>query len=106
MGLLYGLIVFRVLNGMMVFSYFSPDEFLQSVEVSHKMVFGYGYMYCMLFETLAMLNYNHRTWEWQQESQIRGYAHPTIFALSFWLLERTVEFEPSLQPMSMNRLRI
>lgn len=30
------------------------------------------------------------TWEWQADAQIRGFAHPAVFALLYKLLELTV----------------
>ena len=41
-GLMLGsLIVFRVLNALLCSTSFVPDEYWQSLEVAHKMVFGY-----------------------------------------------------------------
>ncbi|RHY30808.1 hypothetical protein DYB32_004009 [Aphanomyces invadans] len=68
------LVVFRVFNALFVRTYFNPDEFWQSSEVAHHMVFGYGYL----------------TWEWQPHAQLRGYAHPAIFALLYKSLQLLV----------------
>ncbi|RHY09382.1 hypothetical protein DYB36_008543 [Aphanomyces astaci] len=43
--LVAGLVAFRVFNALFVRTYFNPDEFWQSSEVAHHMVFGYGYLY-------------------------------------------------------------
>jgi len=43
------LFVFRILNGLLIKTYFDPDEYWQSIEVAHQYVFGYGYL----------------TWEWR-----------------------------------------
>lgn len=56
------LMVFRWLNVALVQTSFVPDEYWQSLEVAHNMIFGYG----------------HLTWEWQ--SGLRGYTYPAIFA--------------------------
>ena len=40
---LAALLLFRALNGLVVITYFNPDEYWQSVEVAHHWVFGYGY---------------------------------------------------------------
>lgn len=41
-GLTLGsLIVFRVLNALLCSTSFVPDEYWQSLEVAHEMVFGY-----------------------------------------------------------------
>lgn len=64
------LLVFRGLNALVVRTYFNPDEYWQSVEVAHLMAFDYGL----------------KTWEWQDDSRLRGYAHPFIFAALYKLL--------------------
>lgn len=64
------LLVFRLLNSLVVQTMFNPDEYWQSLEVAHRMVFGYGYA----------------TWEWQ-EAQLRGYTHPLMFAIVFKALQ-------------------
>lgn len=53
----------------LVQTFFVPDEYYQSVEIAHKLVFGYG----------------HLTWEWHQG--IRSYGYPLIFAVLFKLLK-------------------
>lgn len=37
------LAVIRLINAMLIQTYFVPDEFWQSVEVAHKMVFKYPF---------------------------------------------------------------
>ncbi|XP_033634121.1 GPI mannosyltransferase 3-like [Asterias rubens] len=59
------LILFRWLNAALTQTYFAPDEYWQSLEVAHKVVFGYGYL----------------TWEWR--TGLRGFAHPAIFAVLY-----------------------
>jgi len=61
----------RVLNALVVRTYFTPDEYWQGPEVAHHAVFGFG----------------HLTWEWQSEAQIRGFAHPALYAVCFWVLQ-------------------
>jgi phosphatidylinositol glycan class B len=58
---------FRVVNAFVVRTFFNADEYWQSLEVAHRMVFGYGYL----------------TWEW--ERGLRGYAHPAMFAALYKL---------------------
>jgi phosphatidylinositol glycan class B len=53
-------------------SYFVPDEYWQSLEVSHNLVFGYGYL----------------TWEWQ-DHKLRSVLHPLIYAGLYWVLKVT-----------------
>ncbi|XP_069127470.1 GPI mannosyltransferase 3-like [Argopecten irradians] len=66
--ILLGLIALRVCNALMIQTYFVPDEYWQSLEVAHKIVFDYGYL----------------TWEWRQG--IRSYFYPTIFAFLYKIL--------------------
>ena len=58
--------------GLAVRSYFSPDEYWQSLEVAHNLVFGYG----------------HLTWEWQ-DSKLRSIIHPLMFPWIYYLLKIT-----------------
>ncbi|KAL1332609.1 hypothetical protein HN51_061385 [Arachis hypogaea] len=54
-------LVFRMLNSLLVQTYFNPDEHWQGPEVAHRIAFGYG----------------HLTWEWKRG--IRSYLHPLLF---------------------------
>jgi hypothetical protein len=38
------ILFFRVWNALFVRTYFNPDEFWQSTEVAHHLVFGYGHL--------------------------------------------------------------
>ncbi|XP_069480962.1 GPI mannosyltransferase 3 [Ambystoma mexicanum] len=55
-------VAFRILNCFLVQTSFVPDEYWQSLEVAHHMVFDYGYL----------------TWEWMEG--LRGYSYPLFFA--------------------------
>ncbi|XP_073320272.1 GPI mannosyltransferase 3 [Pagrus major] len=61
-------VVFRLINCFLVQTSFVPDEYWQSLEVSHRMVFNYGYM----------------TWEWK--AGIRGFLYPLMFASIYKIL--------------------
>nr|XP_061796420.1 GPI mannosyltransferase 3-like [Nerophis lumbriciformis] len=61
-------VIFRMVNCFLVQSSFVPDEYWQSVEVAHHMVFNYG----------------HLTWEWKEG--IRGYSYPLCFAVIYKIL--------------------
>jgi len=63
--------LYRWLNGLLVWTYFDPDEYWQSLEIAHKQVFGYGYT----------------TWEWQPASMLRGFFHPLVFAVLYKILQ-------------------
>lgn len=49
-------------------TFFQPDEYYQSLEPAHKLVFSYGYT----------------TWEWHNE--LRSSLHPLIYTIGYWLL--------------------
>ncbi|KAF6722580.1 GPI mannosyltransferase 3 [Oryzias melastigma] len=61
-------VVFRLVNCMLVRTSFVPDEYWQSLEVSHRMVFNYGYL----------------TWEWK--AGIRGFVYPLFYACLYKIL--------------------
>ncbi|KAG1361552.1 GPI mannosyltransferase 3 [Cocos nucifera] len=61
-------LAFRAANSLLVQTYFNPDEHWQSLEVAHRIVFGYG----------------HLTWEWKRG--IRSYLHPLVFALLYKIM--------------------
>ncbi|CAG7891656.1 unnamed protein product [Brassica rapa] len=64
-------LAFRVVNALLIQTYFNPDEHWQSLEVAHRTVFGYGYL----------------TWEWKRG--IRSYLHPMLFAFLYKVLHLT-----------------
>ncbi|CAK6954871.1 GPI mannosyltransferase 3 [Scomber scombrus] len=61
-------VVFRLINCFLVQTSFVPDEYWQSLEVSHHMVFNYGYL----------------TWEWK--TGLRGFSYPLFFAFIYKIL--------------------
>ncbi|ODQ64611.1 hypothetical protein NADFUDRAFT_42918 [Nadsonia fulvescens var. elongata DSM 6958] len=61
-GLIGLLIALRVFNALSIKTFFQPDEYWQSLEPAHKLVYGYGYL----------------TWEWVLG--LRSIVHPLIFA--------------------------
>lgn len=61
------LVVFRVFNALCISTFFQPDEYWQSLEPAHKLVYGYGWL----------------TWEWKEH--LRSAAHPLLFALIYKL---------------------
>ncbi|KAK3283630.1 hypothetical protein CYMTET_8683 [Cymbomonas tetramitiformis] len=64
-------LAFRIVNALVVCTYFNADEYWQSLEVAHYLVFGYG----------------HLTWEWKEA--IRSYIHPLLFATVYKVLAVT-----------------
>lgn len=65
--LLFALITFRLMNAILVRTYFVPDELFQSVEVAHWAVYGTGYV----------------SWEWKWS--LRSVLHPACFAVLYQL---------------------
>jgi len=60
---------FRAVNALCLWTFFSPDEYWQAVEVAHALVFKYGYL----------------TWEWR--TALRSYLYPLLFAVIYWILK-------------------
>ena len=69
--LLLALILFRCFNAISVQTFWSPDEYWQSLEVASQWVYGRGYL----------------TWEWCAETRIRSVLHVGQFAVIFKLLQ-------------------
>ncbi|KAK6127023.1 hypothetical protein DH2020_039239 [Rehmannia glutinosa] len=61
-------LVTRMINSLLVQTYFNPDEHWQAPEVAHRIAFGYG----------------HLTWEWKKG--LRSYLHPVLFAALYKVL--------------------
>lgn len=55
-------IAVRVLIALATQTYFQPDEYYQSLEVAHHLVYGYG----------------HLTWEWLTPKPIRSIFYPLL----------------------------
>jgi phosphatidylinositol glycan class B len=72
--MLHLIVLFRIFNALVVETYFNADEYYQSLEVAHKIVFG----------TPTQL-----TWEWHPETTLRGYLHPLMFAGLYKLMQIT-----------------
>ncbi|KAJ9073752.1 glycosylphosphatidylinositol anchor biosynthesis, variant 5 [Entomophthora muscae] len=64
-------LVGRLINALTTITYFSPDEYWQSWEVAHRMVYNYGYL----------------TWEWTHK--IRSVCYPGLIASVFYALKNT-----------------
>jgi hypothetical protein len=68
-----GILVYRIALALLTRSIFQPDEFFQSLEVAHNVVFGYGKL----------------TWEWQPSVAIRSIVYPTLYVPVYWILRVT-----------------
>ncbi|XP_036146396.1 GPI mannosyltransferase 3 [Monomorium pharaonis] len=65
LGLLSFLILWRLLSVFVVRTVHVPDEYWQSLEVAHRLAFGYGYL----------------TWEWI--TMIRSYMYPFLISILY-----------------------
>lgn len=61
---------FRLVNALLCQTFFQPDEFYQSQEVAHRLVFGYGF----------------QSWEWR-EARLRSPLHPLLLVPVYWTLK-------------------
>ncbi len=63
-------LAWRLLWALGTRTFFVADEFFQSVEVAHAVLFGAGQL----------------TWEWTAASPVRSWLHPLLYAGPLWLL--------------------
>ena len=52
-----GLLVIRLVNAMLIQTFFVPDEFWQSVEVAHKMIFEYPLLRLFIILCFILVSY-------------------------------------------------
>ena len=69
----YYALIIRVLVALCTRTFFQPDEYFQSLEPAHHLVFGYG----------------HLTWEWLSPRPIRSIIYPALNVPIYWLLKIT-----------------
>jgi phosphatidylinositol glycan class B len=67
-NLFWVFLITRLSSVFVVQTWFVPDEYWQSLEVSHRLSFGYGYL----------------TWEWFEG--IRSLIYPLLFCIPYKLL--------------------
>ncbi|KAG2392377.1 hypothetical protein C9374_012629 [Naegleria lovaniensis] len=71
--LLSSLILFRLLSSLFTTTYFSADEYYQGIEIAHSLHFP---------------QHPHIIpWEWQSEHALRGYLHPMILSVGYYLMD-------------------
>jgi phosphatidylinositol glycan class B len=63
----------RILIALSTRTFFQPDEYFQSLEPAHHLVFGYG----------------HLTWEWLAPTPIRSILYPVLNVPIYWLLKKS-----------------
>ena len=61
----------RISIALFTTTFFQPDEYFQSLEVAHHLVFGYGRL----------------TWEWLAEKPIRSILYPALNLPIYWVLK-------------------
>ncbi|KAK1234961.1 glycosylphosphatidylinositol anchor biosynthesis [Marasmius sp. AFHP31] len=66
-------LVVRILIAVSTRTVFQPDEYFQSLEPAHRLVFGYG----------------HLTWEWLSPHPIRSIIYPALNVPVYWALKVT-----------------
>ena len=44
----FSLLIFRIVNALTIKTYFNPDEYWQSVEIAHNIVFGYPFFFAAI----------------------------------------------------------
>ena len=64
-------LVVRIGIALATSTFFQPDEYYQSLEVVHHLVFGYGQL----------------TWEWLAPKPIRSIVYPALNVPIYWLLK-------------------
>lgn len=64
-------LLIRVSIALFTGTFFQPDEYFQSLEVAHYVVFGYG----------------HLTWEWLAPQPIRSIIYPALNVPIYWALK-------------------
>ncbi|XP_049833004.1 GPI mannosyltransferase 3 [Schistocerca gregaria] len=62
------LLVLRLVSVFLVSTFYVPDEYWQSLEIAHRLAYGYGYT----------------TWEWKVG--IRSYVYPSLIALMYKIM--------------------
>lgn len=65
------IVAFRIALALLTQTTFQPDEFYQSLEPAHHLVFGYG----------------HLTWEWLAPNPIRSIFYPLLNVPVYLLLK-------------------
>ena len=66
-------ILVRLSIALLTRTFFQPDEYFQSLEPAHHLVFGYGEL----------------TWEWLTPRPVRSIIYPALNVPIYWLLKVT-----------------
>ena len=74
--------IIRFIQSLLIQTSYWPDEYWQSLEISHLTVFNYGFKYGVRL----LAYYTIRTWEWEQD-RIRSYIAILPYILLYQLLK-------------------
>lgn len=66
--LLAELVIFRLFCSFQIRTFFQPDEFYQSLEPAHHLIYGYGYI------------------SWEYQNAVRSISHALLFAVPYKVL--------------------
>jgi hypothetical protein len=64
-------LITRISISLLTRTFFQPDEYFQSLEPAHRMVFGFG----------------HLTWEWVSSHPVRSFSFPSLFVPLYYALK-------------------
>jgi hypothetical protein len=78
-----GLLVIRLVNSLLIQTWFVPDEFWQSVEVAHKMVFKYPLVLQCAFVCLGV---------WTLAGKLDCFFLHLYLSMCVWTLVRAIPF--------------
>jgi phosphatidylinositol glycan class B len=83
------LLLFRISNAVLCTTAFHADEYFQSLEVAHKLVFGYGWT----------------TWEWNPEVALRSPLFALLFVPGYWIV-KVLNLGHTYALVSLDRLQL
>lgn len=93
------LLAFHLFLALVSRGFFQPDEYWQSLEVAHRIAYGYGYTtweWKAQGDTASGLPPS-RIWEQLAQGPIRSVIHPAFFVPVYWLLQLTGLEDTSLR---------
>ncbi|KDN42090.1 glycosyltransferase family 22 protein [Tilletiaria anomala UBC 951] len=87
------ILIFRLAHALLLRTFFQPDEYWQSQEIAHHIVFGYGYRTWEWKSSVTIANSLHSAggrvgaWQGLLNGPIRSIAHALAFVPGYWLLK-------------------
>ena len=105
----WSLITFRCVNALLVWTFFQPDEYFQSLEPAWQMAFGSQsgawITWASFLSPTDFTSISNNVQEW--EYQLRSSLHPALFAAIYYVVNKPMEllgFFPQFQAMILARL--